>query len=248
MKNRLVNIMPMAGEGKRFKEAGYKTPKPLININGEHMFIKSAKCMPETDLWIFIVREEFLNNKLFKEQIKKNFKNYEIISVKKTTEGQASTCYLAKKYLKQNDQIFISSCDNYFEFDYKDFIDKSNKHDLLVFTTNSKKINIENPNLFGWVKINENKKIEISCKKQISPNPVNDRIIVGSFFFKNLFFFDKSIQSLFEKNKKINNEYYLDMAISEAISLNLNVGEIIIKNYVSWGSSKELEESSKKKL
>jgi len=47
MKQRLVNIMPMAGEGKRFQEAGIQIPKPLIDIDGEPMFIKSAKCMPK---------------------------------------------------------------------------------------------------------------------------------------------------------------------------------------------------------
>ena len=51
MKRRLINIMPMAGEGKRFKNLGYKTQKPLININGEPMFIKSAKCMPKADIF-----------------------------------------------------------------------------------------------------------------------------------------------------------------------------------------------------
>ena len=30
-------IIPMAGIGKRFKDAGYTDPKPLININGTPM-------------------------------------------------------------------------------------------------------------------------------------------------------------------------------------------------------------------
>ena len=241
MKKRLVNIMPMAGEGKRFKNLGYKTQKPLININGEPMFIKSAKCMPKADLWIFLIKEELLKNNFLENEINKNFINNKIISIKHTTEGQASTCFLAKKYLKKNDQIFVSSCDNYFELNQKDYIDKSNKHDVLIFTTNSNKIHIENPNLFGWVKNNNRGLIEVSCKKQISSDPVKDRIIVGSFFFKNFDSFRKPIESLLIKKIKINNEYYLDMAIIEALSLGLNVGEIIVKNYTSWGSHKELE-------
>ncbi len=245
MSVRLINIMPMAGEGKRFRDEGYKDPKPLIKINGESMFIRSAKCMPKADLWIFIIREEFLNDKSFEKQIINNFKNYKIISIKNTTEGQASTCYLAKKYLQQNDQIFISSCDNYFELNHKEYTKKLSKHDILVFTTNSQEIHVKNPNLFGWVS-DENEKIQVSCKKQISQNPNKDRIIIGSFFFKNLSFFEKSIQSLFKKRKKINGEYYMDMTISEAISLGLNVGEVNVQNYISWGSHKELESWRKK--
>ena len=31
-------IMPMAGEGNRFKEKGYDTPKPLVPVKGIPMF------------------------------------------------------------------------------------------------------------------------------------------------------------------------------------------------------------------
>ena len=54
-------------------------------------------------------------------------------------------------------------------------------------------------------------------------------------------FFKKSIEVLLKKKIKINDEYYLDMAIIEAIDLGFNVGEIIVKNYISWGSSEELK-------
>ena len=246
MNYRSVNIMPMAGEGKRFKEAGYKMPKPLININGQPMFIKSAKCMPEADLWIFIVKEKFLKDGSIKKEISNNFENNKIISVKETTDGQASTCFLAKKYLEKNDRIFISSCDNYFEFDKRDFINKSNEYDALVFTTKAEKIHTDNPKLFGWVTSDNKGSIEVSCKKQISSYPMQDRIIVGSFFFKNLNFFQESIESVFKKGNKINNEYYLDMAIIEAITLGLKVSEIIVKNYTSWGSAEELKNWKKK--
>ena len=145
MNRRSVNIMPMAGEGRRFKEAGYDLPKPLININGLPMFIKSAKCMPKADLWIFLVREKLLENGLIEKEINANFTYNKIIPVKKKTEGQASTCYLAKKYIQKNDQIFISSCDNYFEIDEKDFKNKSVKYDVLVFTTAANNLHVKNP-------------------------------------------------------------------------------------------------------
>ena len=75
---------------------------------------------------------------------------------------------------------------------------------------------------------------------------MQDRIIVGSFFFKNLNFFQRSIESVFKKGNKINNEYYLDMVIIETITLGLKASEIIVKNYTSWGSAEELKNWKKK--
>ena len=236
----------MAGEGERFKKAGYKTPKPLIEINGEPMFVRSARCMPDADLWIFLVKEKFLENNLIEKEINKNFKINKIVPIKEQTEGQASTCFLAKKYLQKNDRIFISSCDNYFNIEKDNFLSKSNASDALVFTANSNEMHVKNSNLFGWVKKNNKGSVEIACKQQVSSNPIKDRIVVGSFFFKNLNIFEKSIQSLFDKKKKINNEYYLDMSIIEAINLGFKVDEIIVKNYISWGSYEELKKSKEK--
>ena len=36
---RKVNLIPMAGTGKRFMNVGYEVPKPLIDINGRPMFV-----------------------------------------------------------------------------------------------------------------------------------------------------------------------------------------------------------------
>ena len=55
MKTRTAMILA-AGYGKRLHPLTNKIPKPLIEINGEPMFTKSAKCMPKADLWIFLVK------------------------------------------------------------------------------------------------------------------------------------------------------------------------------------------------
>ena len=236
MNRRNVNIMPMAGEGKRFKKEGYKTPKPLIDINGEPMFIKSAKCMPDADLWIFIMQKKYLENDIVVREINNNFKKYKIITVDQVTKGQANSCVLAKKYLEKDDQIFISACDNFIEFDIKAYNKKLKECDVLVFTTQCNKTHQQNPKSYGWIKKNNAGILDVSCKKPFSSNPVNDRIIIGTFAFKGLDFFIKSIDSLFRKKIKINNEYYLDMALSETINLGFNVGEIIVNKFINWGT------------
>ena len=57
---------------------------------------------------------------------------------------------------------------------------------------------------------------------------MNERPIVGTFFFKKSEFFVNSINLLFKNKNKIGNEYYLDMAIQESIKLGFKVGEILV--------------------
>ena len=57
--SRIVNIMPMAGLGKRFFQSSFNLPKPLIKIQNKPMFIKAAKSMPKSNLNIFICNKKF---------------------------------------------------------------------------------------------------------------------------------------------------------------------------------------------
>ena len=97
----------MAGEGIRFVNKGYKLPKPLIPINGIPMVVRAAKCLPSADLWIFICKEDHVLNSKIEDILNQYFSSPKIISVDFLTEGQASTCLLAKKYLRPNDILTI---------------------------------------------------------------------------------------------------------------------------------------------
>ena len=53
-------IIPMAGEGNRFKEAGYNIPKPLIKFEGKELYRHSL----ESFLSMFIICVVFFSSKL----------------------------------------------------------------------------------------------------------------------------------------------------------------------------------------
>ena len=79
---RRVNLVPLAGAGQRFVDAGYVTPKPLIKINGVPMVVKAAKSLPNADRWIFICREEHIKNYGIDKELKYYFPNADIISLR----------------------------------------------------------------------------------------------------------------------------------------------------------------------
>ena len=235
-----VNIMPMGGMGQRFIKYGYTDPKPLIDINGKPMFVRSAKSLPKLNAWIFIVPVKFKKIKDFHASLKKYFKKFKIIYLSKKTEGQAITCLKANKFIEKNGLIFIKSCDVFFEYNKNELKKKISESDIVVFTSKTTNHHIKNPNSFGWVKTIGKNQIKISCKKPLSRNLSKDRIIIGSFVFKNKNVFKNSVNAIVKNNKKINNEYYLDVVAAEANKLDLTVAEVKVKKIMSWGSHQEL--------
>lgn len=246
--SRIVNIMPMAGLGKRFLNSEFNLPKPLIKIFNKPMFIQAAKSMPRSDLNIFICNKKLLKkfkiNKILQEEYKKN--KFKIITVHRITKGQASTCLLAEKLIKKDDKIFIHSCDSLIKFNLIDLNKKLTNSDAVILTTKPNNLHLKNIKSFGWVNFKKNKIHKITCKKKASSRPKKDLIIIGSFAFKNKEIYSKTIRNLLRTNKKVNNEYYMDMVFSHALEKDYKIKNLKVKSYISWGTPKELLEWKKR--
>ena len=229
----------MAGKGTRFKKLGNNIHKPLIKVDGKPMFIKSSETFSKFYKWIFIAPKNIKHEKSFIDSLS-SFKNKKLILIKKTTAGQASTVYKARKILKKNQLIIIHSCDLKFNFTLKELITKIKKYDILVFTAKCNKFHIKNHKQFSWVKKSDvENEIIISCKSNFKNNKRKNRVLIGSFVFKNKQIFTRSANYVFKNKFKINNEYYLDTVAAKAKKLGYKVGEISVKNYISWGTYSE---------
>ena len=239
---RRVNIIPMAGEGIRFVNQGYKLPKPLIPINGIPMVVRAAKCLPSADLWIFICKEDHVLNSKIEDILNQYFSSPKIISVDFLTEGQASTCLLAKKYLRPNDILTIGSCDCRMNYDKINYNKKLITSDALVWTFRNNKSVLKNPEMYGWTKLDKIGQVSrVSCKVPISDTPIKDHAITGSFSFRKAEHFLEYCDKTISKNRRINNEFYLDIVLDECIIGGLNVHPFEVDEYNSWGTPSDLE-------
>ena len=77
-------VIPMAGAGSRFVKAGYKDPKPFIDIDGKTMIERVLDNLQYPNArYILIARKEHLESRLdLASEIKKKY-NVEFITVDK---------------------------------------------------------------------------------------------------------------------------------------------------------------------
>ncbi len=235
----IVNLIPMAGEGKRYKDRGYLVPKPLIEINGKPMIVLALESLPKASKNILIVRKDILNVFELRTLLNKYFKNITIIEIDYLTDGQASTCLLAEKVVPEKSIINIGACDVGFVFNRREYQKKLNNYESFIWTYRNNKNVLKYPNMYGWVEIKkETEEIEyVSCKKPISMDLLNDHVVSGTFTFKNSDNFFNAIRKMINKNDKINNEFYLDNIFNH---LNQKSAVFEIENYYSWGTPDEL--------
>ncbi len=241
-------ILPMAGAGSRFSIKGYINPKPLLNVCGFPMIVQAVNCLPDTSNKIFVCLEEHLSKYNIKNVLEENYKNSEVISIKKVTEGQACTTEIGitKSNLDLNKSILISACDNgvyYNKEKYQQMINDTSI-DVIVWSFRNNPTSKNNPNMYAWLETDENDNIKsVSCKK-FNPQ-IHDvqksHVIIGTMFFRKAKYFIDGLNENYKKNIRSNGEFYVDDVINQNIQNGLNVKVFQVENYICWGTPDDYE-------
>jgi dTDP-glucose pyrophosphorylase len=252
----MIILIPMAGEGRRFIQEGYSLHKPVIPTTdwrtGEKvpMVVAATKDLPglnDPQTGVIYVDRDFHKRDGVHEMIQSEIPCASFITLDHLTEGQACTCLHARDDIYSDDELLIAGCDNGMVFDLAKFNAMKSKADMLVFTYRHHELILENPDAYGWVKVENDgiNAIDVSVKKAISNFPMNDHAIVSTFWFKHGCDFVEASDTMIQKNDRINGEFYVDQVIKYALKMDLRVHVFEIQKYLGWGTPIDYENYEK---
>lgn len=208
----LLNIViPMAGYGSRFSQAGYTDPKPLIPVCGKPMIeLVIDNLKPRCDHhFIFICQAEHLHNYPLQKLLETKAPGCKIIEVSKVTEGAACTVLLAKEYINNVDQLMIANCDQYIDVDINEYLNSlTPDKDGLIMTMK------ENSNKWSYIELNSQDEITRVVEKEV----VSDEATVGIYNYIYGADFVNAAEAMITKNLRVNNEFYVAPAYNEMIA------------------------------
>jgi len=236
-------LLPMAGLGSRFVKEGYKIQKPLIPVSGLPMAVQAKNDLPKTDLQRYILRKDLQGLSELINTLTKYSENPSFEILDSVTDGQATTCTEGAIGLDIENPITIAACDNGMIYDASRFNDfmLDEGVDVIVWGAKSYPGAIRSPEMYGWIDMNkETRKIHSISVKAPLENPEDDPIVVGTFTFKRLGDFLDSVERMKAREAKVNEEYYVDMAINDAIALGKNCKFFEVEHYICWGTPNDL--------
>ena len=236
----------MAGEGKRYRDVGFTIPKPFIDVDGMPMVVRACKSLPAADKNIFVCRKHHMKEYPIQDILEKFLNNVIIVTIDELTEGQAITCLAARDHIPDNAILNIGASDNDMVYD-ENVIEEMYQNPELdgwIWTFRNNPAVLQNPKMYGWVETEpeSTKAIHVSCKIPISNNPMSDHAIIGAFTFKKAKSFFDSVNEMVKSNYRINNEFYVDVAIDFAIKSGLNIRVHEVDQYICWGTPQDYQE------
>jgi dTDP-glucose pyrophosphorylase len=203
-------VIPMAGRGSRFVQAGYKMPKPLIDIYGHPMIEYVTKNItPKCDhRFIYICQQEHLKKFGLKDELEKMAPGCEIISIDHITEGAACTVLLAEKYIDNDDPVMIANSDQFVDTDIDEYLNTIVNADGLIMTMPA-----SDPK-WSYIKYDANNNVTLVREKEV----ISDQATVGIYNYAHGSDFVKYAHQMIEKNIRVNNEFYVAPVYNEAIA------------------------------
>lgn len=246
-------IIPMAGAGQRFADAGYKISKPAIPTTDRRtgkqypMVVCATNDLPdvkEDGSNVIYIDRTFHKKDGVESEIRKHFSHAHFITVEELTEGQACTCMLAKEMINNDESLLIAGCDNGMVIDMDKYEKMTKECEVLAFTYRHNQAVLANPDAYGWMIVDEktNKITGVSIKKAISDTPMEDHAIVATFWFKHGSDFVKATEKMIAENDRINNEFYVDEVMKHCLELGMDARVFEIDRYIGWGTPKDYEE------
>ena len=203
-------LIPMAGAGSRFADAGYTFPKPLIEVNGKPMIQVVVENLNIEANYTFIVQKEHYLKYSLQYLLNLIAPNCNIVQVDQLTQGAACTTLLASEFIDNDSPLLIANSDQFVEWNSNECLYAFNADGIdggiLTFKNCHPKWSFAKIGSDGFVS-------EVAEKK-----PISDNASVGIYYWSKGSDYVKYARQMISKGITTKNEYYVCPVFNEAIA------------------------------
>ena len=231
--DKLNILIPMAGAGSRFEQAGYTFPKPLIDVKGKPMIQLVVENLNIDANFIYIVQQKHREKYNLDTLLNLITPGCKIVEVDGITEGAACTALLAKEHINNDAPLFFANSDQFVEWNSNEFMYKMQETDadggIVTFKATHPK--------WSFAKINDLGLVTEVAEK----NPISNTATVGYYYWKHGSDFIKYVEQMISKNIRVNNEFYVCPVFNQAIEDKKQIRIFDIKNMWGLGTPEDLK-------
>ncbi len=205
-------VIPMAGRGSRFAQAGFTTPKPLIPVGGRPMIqwvIENIRPQ-RAHRFIFLCLAEHLDQfPAVPAELRRLCPGCEIVPVRAVTEGAACTVLLAKELINNDDPLMIANSDQIVDLNIDEYLAAGDAPDVagLIMTFWS-----DHPK-WSYCRLRPDGTVSEVVEKKV----VSNEATVGIYNFRQGRDYVRAAETMIARNLRVNNEFYVAPTYNQLI-------------------------------
>ena len=196
----LTIVVPMAGRGSRFAEAGFTDPKPLIPVKGVPMIKLVIDNLRPTrpHRFVFICQREHVAAYDLERLLGQWAPGCAIVQLDGVTEGAACSVLAASDFLDDS-PLMIANSDQYLDIAIDDYLVAMGHGDGLIMTMTA-----SDPK-WSFVAVDERGFVTEVAEKV----PISDEATVGVYNFARGRYFAEAAREMIAQDLRVNGEFYV---------------------------------------
>ena len=244
LKNKVHIVIPMSGIGKRFLDAGYKVPKPLIKVEGKTIIEHVCNFFPGEEKFTFICNSDHLKNTNIKEVLLSIKPKANIVSIPVHKKGPVYAISFIEDLLEDNEEVIVSYCDFGQYWDYHNFLKHTRNRNADGAIVSHKGFH---PHMLGdtyYASMRDDSQwlLEIKEKGYFTSDKMNEFVSTGVYYFKKSSYLKKYSKKLLIHDDNIKGEYYVSLIYNYLLEDSLKISIYEIQHMLMWGTPEDLEE------
>ncbi len=239
-------VIPMSGFGERFRKAGYKIPKPLIEIENKPIIAHVIDMFEGEDDFIFICNEDHLKSETFKMKsiIKEYCPTAKIIGIPSHKLGPIYAVNNIEGLIDDKRPVIVNYCDFTCYWDwshFKKFVKSTNCDGAIPAYKGFHPHSLGKTN-YAYLKENKGWINDVQEKKPFTENRINEFASSGTYYFKSGKLMKKSFTHIVKKNINVGGEFYVSLAYKYLFENNYNVAVYPLQHFMQWGTPEDVNE------
>ncbi len=216
---RLTIVVPMAGRGSRFADAGYSVPKPLIEVVDGYPMIELvvANLSPAVPhRFVFIAQREHDAAFGLRHRLRDMVPGSELVLLDGVTEGAACTVLAARDHIDRDAPLMIANSDQWVDIEIDDYLasHRGSGHSGFIMTMSA-----EDPK-WSYVDFDQQGRVSGVVEKVV----VSDVATVGVYNFAYGGDFLAAADAMIAADKRVGGEFYVAPCYNELIAAGGTVG------------------------
>ena len=233
-KDEKLNVLiPMAGAGSRFEQAGYTFPKPLIEVRNKPMIQVVVENLNIDANYIYVVQKSHREKYNLDTLLNLITPGCKIVETNGVTQGAACTALLAKCFIDNDSPLFFANSDQFVEWDSNEFMYKMQETNadggIVTFKATHPK--------WSFAKINEHTGL---VEEVAEKNPISDTATVGYYYWKHGSDFVNYAEEMIKNDIRVNDEFYVCPVFNQAIQDAKEIRTFNVKGMWGLGTPEDL--------
>lgn len=211
-------VIPMAGRGSRFAEAGFTDPKPLIPLGGRPMIqwvIDNIRPRREHRFIFICLASHLVKYPEVPVALGRLAPGCEIITVDSVTQGAACTVLLARHLINNRDPLMIANSDQFVEVDVDAYLAAGDSPGIdghiMTFRSDHPK--------WSYCRLADGNRVTEVVEKKV----VSNEATVGIYNFRRGADFVAAAEAMIARDLRVNGEFYVAPAYNLMIERDANI-------------------------